>query len=52
MQIDNNIEINIKILEKGDIFGLESFISQSETMISSKTINVVSLAYLKQEDFF
>lgn len=44
-------DINIKILKKGDIFGLESFLSGSETNVAAKTLNVASLVYLKEEDF-
>lgn len=33
------------------MFGLESFLSGSETQVSAKSLNVVSVAYLNEEDF-
>ncbi|KAL4493517.1 hypothetical protein ABPG72_007525 [Tetrahymena utriculariae] len=44
-------EINMKILKKGDIFGLESFLTGSETNVCAKAQNVVQLVYLRDEDF-
>lgn len=44
--------MNIKILKKGDILGLESFLSRSETNVSAKSLNVVSLVYLREKEFF